>query len=562
MIAALLGAAVWAPAANALELTGLSAAPANNDAGAHSNFSIHVGFSEADDQVKDLTVHLPPGLIGDPTNPVAGDPPRPCTPAQLNQDNCANATRVGAVTATVDVHLLDPILIVPLRINGSIYNLVPQPGEPARFGIVLRPPLSDPLPVLPKIIQQSAVELRQSDLGLDTVLTDIPHQAAGLETDIKTLDLTLFGMAAGKSFMRNPTSCATHTTGFDATSYANPTEIVSGEATFTTDACAALPFTPELSARIGSPGRTGPAAHPPLTTIVAQPEDEAGVRSVQVVLPQDVGADAVVLDNVCPEARFESHTCPPETIVGSAEATTPLLNEPLTGAVALVEPTGVGLPRLGLDLQGALPTQLFGQFVFTPLPGNVFEGLPDIPLTRFELAFDPDNLVLSLRDLCVPPLPMFDVEFQGYNGATVTDTVPATVDGCGGAGGRPSATVRLSQRSSPHPMLTVKTRAGRDALRRFQLKLPKQLRFAGGSRFAAGASARDDGGRLPKSAIDHTARTLTVRSAAGGGTERFTARVGGKALERTGKLPKRPRFPVAITDVDGDVTRSSVRAKR
>jgi hypothetical protein len=562
VVAALLGAAVWAPAAGALDLTGLSAAPVDNDAGAHSDFSIHVGFSDADDQVKDLTVHLPPGLIGDPTNPVAGDPPRPCTPAQLNQDNCPNATRVGSVTATVDVHVLDPILVVPLTINGSIYNLVPQPGEPARFGIVLRPPLSDPLPVLPKIIQQSAVELRQSDLGLDTVLTDIPHQASGLETDIKTLDLTLFGAAGGKSFMRNPTSCATHTTGFDATSYAEPNEIASGEATFTTDACEELPFTPRLSATIGSPGHTAPLTRPPLTTIVSQPEEQAGVRRVEVVLPKDVGADLEVLENVCPTAQFESHACPPESIVGTGEATTPLLNEPLRGPVALVEPTQPGLPRLGLDLQGALPTQLFGSFVFTPLPGNAFDGLPDIPISRFALEFEADNLVLTARGLCSPPAPRFGLTFEGYNGATVTDTVAATVEGCRGAGGRPAATVRLAKRGSAHPKLTVTTRAGRDALRRFRLKLPKQLRFATGGAFNGGASASDDGGRLPKSAIDRTARSLTVRTAAGDGTRRFTARISGRALDRTAQLPRGTRFPVAITDVDGHVTRLAVRAKR
>ncbi len=562
VVAALLGAAVWAPAASALDLTGLLATPANNDAGAHSNFSIHVGFSDADDQVKDLTVHLPPGLIGDPTNPVAGDPPRPCTPAQLNQDNCPNATRVGALTANVDVHLLDPILIVPLPIDGSIYNLAPQPGEPARFGIVLRPPLSDPLPVLPKIIQQSAVTLRQSDLGLDTVLTDIPHQAAGLETDIKTLDLTLFGIAGGKSFMRNPTSCATHTTGFDATSYASPTEITSGEATFTTDACEALPFTPGLSAVIGSPGHTAPLTHPPLTTIVSQPEEQAGVRRVEVVLPKDVGADLEVLENVCTTSRFVSHTCPPDSIVGTGEAATPLLNEPLRGPVALVEPIEPGLPRLGLDLQGALPTQLFGSFVFTPLPGNAFDGLPDIPITRFALEFEADNLVLTARALCSPPGPEFGLTFEGYNGATVTDTVAATVKGCGGGGGKPAATVRLAKRGSAHPTLTVTTRAGRDAMRRFRLRLPKQLRFASGGEFQAGAGATDDGGRLPKSAIDHTARSLTVRASAAGGTERFTARISGRALDRAAHLPGTFRFPIAITDVDGDVTRLSAPAKR
>jgi hypothetical protein len=569
IVGACLSAAISPSAAGALDLTGLAAAPANNDAGAHSNFSIHVGFSDPADQVKDLTVHLPPGLIGDPTNPVAGDPPRPCTRAELDGDDCPAATQVGTVTANVNVHVLDPLVIVPLTINGSIYNLVPQAGEPARFGIVLRPPLSDLLPaVLPKIIQQSPVRLRQSDLGLDTVLAQIPRvarTAAGdLKTDITSLDLTLRGMTSGRSFMRNPTSCRTHTVGFDATSYANPNETASGQATFTTDACNALQFTPELGVSVGAPGKTTVGSYPPMTTVVSQPGEQAGVRGVEVLLPPEVTADPAALLDPCTSAQFASHSCPARSIVGTGEAATPLLNEPLRGPVAVVEPVGPppAGPRLGLDLQGALPTQLFGTFLFSPALGNAFDGLPDIPITRFALAFRADRLVLAASDLCASAPPEFQVNFEGYNGATVTDTVAASVGGCGGAGGRPTATVRLIKRGSADPELTVTTRAGRDAIKRFSLRLPQQLRFAGGNAFAAGASARDDGGRLPKSAIGHTSRKLMVRTAASGGTEELSARVEGRALQRTGSLPRRPRFRVAIADVDGDITRLSAPATR
>src|SRR5690349_24450763 len=55
-----------APAANAaFELTNVSATPASNNAGANSDFSISLDTPDASD-MKDLTIHLPPGLVGNP----------------------------------------------------------------------------------------------------------------------------------------------------------------------------------------------------------------------------------------------------------------------------------------------------------------------------------------------------------------------------------------------------------------------------------------------------------------------------------------------------------------
>jgi hypothetical protein len=69
-----------APAAHALGFQGLSAAPANPNAGANSDLNVHIGFTSPADDVKNLTVGLPPGLVGDPTaTPL-------CSMAQLQAD--------------------------------------------------------------------------------------------------------------------------------------------------------------------------------------------------------------------------------------------------------------------------------------------------------------------------------------------------------------------------------------------------------------------------------------------------------------------------------------------
>jgi hypothetical protein len=133
---------------------GLSASPTNTSAGAHSNFNIHIGFTSPSADVKDLTVGLPPGLVGNPTaTPL-------CTSAQLQSDSCPSASQAGTVSTNVTVHLLG-LLPLPMTVNGSLYNLEPQAGQPARFGIVLRPIAADPIPLLQKIKQASDVRLRQ-----------------------------------------------------------------------------------------------------------------------------------------------------------------------------------------------------------------------------------------------------------------------------------------------------------------------------------------------------------------------------------------------------------------
>jgi hypothetical protein len=426
-----------APAANAaFGFQDLSAAPTNTNAGANSNFNIHIGFTSPAADVKDLTVGLPPGMVGDPTvTPL-------CTIAQLQADGCPAGSQVGTVTTSATAHLLDPLpLNLPLTVNGSLYNVVPAAGQPARFGIVLRPIGSQPLPLLEKIVQVSDVQLRKSDLGLNTVLTNVPNmahalgQALSVPIDITAIDINLNGTVGSQGFMRNPTSCGTKTTKFTADSYANPTQKVTGQATFNSVNCAALPFSPEFKAWMGAPGLTQASKSPPLTTQITQDAGEAGLRSARVLLPQSLGPDFAVLTNECSDAQFRSNAaaCPPKSIVGSARAVSPLLSAAETGPVVILAPSSAGaLPRLGVDLHGPLTLQLVGSFVLTPTAvGQAFNGLPDIPISNFILRFKARGLIVASQDLCQPPRPPFRVNFGGWNGATRNVSAVPTSQGCG-----------------------------------------------------------------------------------------------------------------------------------
>jgi hypothetical protein len=414
--------------AQALGLSNLTAEPASTQAGAHSNFHIHMDFSGG--QVKDLTVGLPPGVIGDPNaTPL-------CTVAQLNSDTCPANTKVGSVTANATVTVV--LLPVTIDVSGDLYNLTPQSGEPARFGIVLRPvDLPDPLPdVLPKVILQSGVQLRP-DFGLNTVINNIPNSTSGLPTTINSQDITLFGTApgTGKPFMRNPTSCKEHTTNFKAVPYSGST--ANGAANFTTTGCGNLDFSPAFTAEIGGPGQTTNGVPTTASTSILQDTDEAGLLNAVVKVPGDLNPNATIFFGAaCDQASFAAGTCPSSTVVGLATAASPLLSQPLFGNVELVKSDTSAFPNLGLDLKGQLHLLLQGTTDISNGNTVTFNGLPDIPISRFQLTFtNPPGLLGTARDICTPPAPLFHADFTGYNGASTSLDSSAIVDGCGpGAG--------------------------------------------------------------------------------------------------------------------------------
>jgi hypothetical protein len=413
--------------AQAMTLSGLTAAPTNTQAGANSDFNIHIGF--AGDTPKDLAISLPPGLVGDPNATPF------CTVAQLNSDSCPPNTKVG--TASSNVSLLG--LPSPLPVTGSVYNLQPQPGEPARFGIALHAlPLPPPLSglILPPVIIQSGVQLRQTDFGLDTIVKDIPDCAVLIggtgicvPISITAMDLSLFGVApTGKAFLRNPTACTPHQVTFSAVPHSG--SAASGAApAFTPTGCGNLDFSPSFSATAGGPGQTASGVPTTVSTSIDQDVGEAGLIRATVKVPGDFNPNGALLGNACDQASFQAGACPPSAVVGSAVAASPLLSQPLSGPVLIVS-SGGALPNLGLDLQGQLHLLLQGSVDISKTV--VFDGLPDIPIAHFQLTFGSSPGFLgTTRDLCVGPPPVFHGDFQGYNGASTSVDTAATVEGCG-----------------------------------------------------------------------------------------------------------------------------------
>src|SRR5204863_6789856 len=135
-----------------------------------------------------------------------------------------------------------------------------------------------------------------------------------------------------------------------------------------------------------------------------------------------------------PEA-LAAVNCPESSRIGGALASSPLSDTPLTGTVFLG--SGAFPPPLLVPLTGVVPLVLHGASALPTGPGqgisNTFEGLPDLPVTRFELTLDggPNALLKTLRDLCrAKANTQTSATFTAQSGRTVTVNLRLPVAGC------------------------------------------------------------------------------------------------------------------------------------
>lgn len=533
-------------ASAAISVSNVQATPASVQAGANADLAL--SFDLAGGQLKDLVIHLPPGLVG---NPLATPT---CTEAQLNADACPAASDVGDISNDVQIGGL-----APQTATGQVFNVVPRQGEPARFGFVLNAPPAD------KIVLQSPASLRPGDFGLDTTLNDLPTTAtvAGIQLPITItgVDLNLKGQVGSppQGFLRFPTSCGTNTIKVDATAYDASTG--SAQGAFQTTNCEALPFSPQFGATIK---QSGPPTKPvEISTSIKQTIQEAGLKRATVTLPSELGPNSVAFNSTCAETDFMAGACPPASIVGSARAASPLQAQALTGPVVLITPPTGGLPVLGLDLRGALALKLKGQIgLDATKPGALrttvtFDNLPDIPISDFSLTFGggEGGLNLAARNPCKPPAFKFDTSFLSHAGLTVDSTTEAKAT-CKGAGKKPKAKLRLKLPKSGDPALKLKLKAGAARIKSATLKLPKPLSLdLNGKRHMRGI---DVGPGAVAARAKLRSLSLKVK---GKGAKRLTVRIGDGALVAAGGSKLKKPFKLLVKDVDGKRTKLSVKAR-
>ena len=371
-----------------------SAASLRNLAGAHSPFDINLKRDDGDQNLSGLTVTTPPGfsatLAGIPYCPdaslaAAASPSYSGTGEQLSSA-CPAASQIGtSITgAGAGTH--------PVYLPGKVYLAGPYQGAPLSLAVIT-PAVSGPYD-LGNVVVRAALHINPETAQVTTVSDPLPKIFEGVPLRLRSIRVNL----VRDNFALNPTNCDQFAVKSEITG--DQGTVATPSANFQVASCASLPFGPELSLKLtGGVNRRG---HPAIHATLKTNPGEANPRSISVTLPPEELLDNAHIGTVCTKPQFAQGACPARSLVGYAEAASPLLGQPLKGPVFLRSSTH-HLPDLAIDLHGQIPITVVGQVnTVNESLRTTFPTTPDVPVGRFTLNFlgGKKGLVQNSESVC------------------------------------------------------------------------------------------------------------------------------------------------------------------
>jgi len=383
---------------------GFSAGLANPTAGAFSPFSLRLHREDASGEFAALTTNLPPGLLGSlkgipycPEQAIAAAIGRSGPgqgAAELAQPSCPAASRIGQITAGAGA---GPN---PFYTSGGLYLAPPYKGAPLSMVAVV-PALAGPFD-LGAITTRIALQVDPESARISAVSDPLPQIVQGIPLDIRDIRADL----DRPNFTLAPTNCEEMMIAATVTG----TEGQSAEASdrFQVDGCQNLKFSPKLS--LSLKGGTKRSKNPALRAVLTAKPGQANIGRVAVTMPPSVFIDQSHISNPCTRVQFAAGACPPKSILGTARATSPLLDEPLEGPVYFRSNGGEReLPDIVADLNGQIHVTQVGFIDSVPTKGSeisrlrtTFASVPDAPLSQvvLELKGGKVGLIENSRDIC------------------------------------------------------------------------------------------------------------------------------------------------------------------
>ena len=322
--------------------------------------------------------------------------------------------------------------------QGRAYLAGPYKGAPFST-VIITPGVAGPFD-LGTVVVRAALYVNETTGQVRAVSDPLPSILQGIPLDIRTIALNL----NRPEFTVNPTSCEPkQITGqlFSTTGAAAQLQN-----RFQVGGCKGLAFKPQL--KLAFTGQTRRVGHPGVKAVLTQPKGEnANLAGATVILPKGLLIDNAHINSPCTRVQFNSGAvpgegCPAKSILGSAKVWTPLLEKPEEGKVYFRSNGGERqLPDLVVALRGQIPLQLVGFIDSVGKKGSEvrrvrtrFQGLPDAPVSRFELKLSggKKGLLQNSKNLCkVSDRASFAL--TGQNGAT-HDIEPKVQVECGKKG--------------------------------------------------------------------------------------------------------------------------------
>ncbi|MDO9410287.1 hypothetical protein [Patulibacter sp.] len=473
---------------------------ASPQAGAFAPFSTTFTRPDGNRFLQKIAVGLPPGLIAR-IKGVAR-----CSDAQIAAEACPEASRIGTAST-----LAGPGP-APYPLSGPVYLTNAYGGGQFGFVTIIRA-IAGPYD-LGNVVVRQAVSIDPEDSHVTVTSDPLPQIKEGVQLRLRSLTFAV----DRKGFARNPTSCGTKQVGSTLAAPDGTAAQRSAPVAFT--GCDKEKFAPKLQLAFTGRREMRKGGHPGVQATAAQADGQAGIRSTSVALPKSVALAAANAKGLCETQAALEDKCPAASIVGSATATTSILEKQLKGPVYFVKgqrTTASGkvvatLPTLYVKLQGEATIHLRA---VTAVNRNrlvtTFPSLPDAPLSKFTLsiASGKNGIIEAVQSICGRKN-VGSARFVGHNGKKAPTQAPRITTACAKS---PGLRVRSAKRSGRRVTVTgtiakaskarvrVALRCGRTTLRasvapkkgRWSTKVALKGACATAKRGTLGASVRAQG---------------------------------------------------------------------
>ncbi len=377
----------------------------NIQAGAFTPFTMTMSREDGNQNLQAIQLKMPPGLLGTLSSTEL------CPEQQANEGTCGSSSLIGETTVSVGLGG-NPYTVK----GGRVYITGPYDGAPYGLSIV-NPAKAGPFdledtasqrPTCDCLVVRAKIEVNPTTSAL-TITSDnsgpykIPQIIEGIPLQIKHVNVTI----NRPDFTFNPTNCEPMSIGGSLSSSQGSSAAVN--VPFQVTNCATLKFKPIFT--VSTSGRTsradGASLHVKLTYPKAPFGSQANIGKVKVDLPKQLPSRLTTLQKACPNKVFEANpaSCPVDSRVGSATATTPVLPVDLAGPAYFVSHGGAKFPELIIALTGeGVTVYLHGETFISKagITSSTFRVIPDVPIGTFELTLPEgsDSALAANGNLC------------------------------------------------------------------------------------------------------------------------------------------------------------------
>lgn len=382
---------------------GLKGGTTNPVAGKRSPFVVRISRQDGEQNISRIDVTLPEGQLASLKG--VGQCPEALAPSGA----CPANSQIGVAGAAIGVGSSPLQVPQPGKAPTALFLGGPYKGAPLSL-VALVPAQAGPFD-LGNVVVRTALNVDPTTAQVTAKSDPLPQILEGVPLAYREIRIEL----TRPDFGVNPSSCErmaiTSTLTSVSSTEAHPS------VPYQVGDCASLGFSPQL--KLAFKGKMNRTGNPAVNAVLKAPPGQANIAKTTVILPKSQFIDNAHISNPCTRVQFNAGACPAGSILGTATAYTPLLDQPLSGPVYFRSNGGEReLPDLVADLNGQIHVTLVG-FIDSKNGGvrTRFQSVPDAPVSKFVLKLKggKKGLIENSRDLC-SFTPRAKVQMTGQNG--------------------------------------------------------------------------------------------------------------------------------------------------